>query len=88
MSKLTRTQAQEAEQRFLMALYYAYGRSDAGAKVDPMAFAKHYARMFEDLQAGVAGHCPSVQDAFGYYVGTVAGTSTSTLLHNDDEPVA
>jgi hypothetical protein len=65
------TKQDRINQRRLMALYYAYGRKDAGAKSDPIAFAEHYASMFTDLEAGVVGFCPSVQDAFGYFESTV-----------------
>jgi hypothetical protein len=76
VSKLTR--AQEADTRLIMALYYAYGRKDAAGvagqatfHIDPDKFAADYRSMFVDMQNGRVGFCPSVQDAFGYYLTTV-----------------
>ena len=39
--------------------------------------------MFVDMQNGRVGFCPSVQDAFGYFIST-----HNDVVHNDDAPVA
>lgn len=60
-------------ERFLMALYYAYGRADSShglteaAKVDPIPFAEHYMDLFADFTNGEASYMPSVQAAWDVY---------------------
>lgn len=55
-----------------MATYYAYGRKDSDAPtVDPIAFGEHYAAMWADVESGATAFCPSVQDAFGYFLTAV-----------------
>ena len=60
--------------RFMMGLYYAYGRHDAAAAArkgwppfEPIAFAEHYAALWRDCETGRSSFCPSVQDAWDGY---------------------
>jgi hypothetical protein len=56
--------------RYVMALYYAYGRNDSVAGtigevyVPPIEFAEHYQELYAALEAGTSSFCPSVQDAW------------------------
>lgn len=52
------------ELRAMQALWYAWGRKDAGAVVDALAFAEHYRRLYVASVSGRASSCPSVQSAF------------------------
>lgn len=60
-------------ERFIMALYYAYGRNDAiQSVVEPLKFAEHYAALYDDFQRGESSYMPSVQDTFSTYRGSLA----------------
>src|SRR5690349_11383495 len=53
--------------RYIMALYYGYGRQDAAnweQELDPIRFAEHYAALWADVESGRSSFCPSVQDAW------------------------
>lgn len=62
-----------SEKRYLMALYYAYGRADAARQTgaanipEPMPFAEHYAAMYDEFMNGTVSSMPSVQDAWDVY---------------------
>lgn len=73
-TSLTKAATNRIFERRMMATYYAHGRNDAAddASVDASAFGSHYADMWRDVETGATHFCPSVQDAFGYYLGTVA----------------
>lgn len=61
--------------RYVMALYYAYGRRDAtcrGATTIPatpeaIPFAEFYTSLWDEFQRGQSSHMPSVQDAWDQY---------------------
>lgn len=57
--------------RYLMALYYGYGRKDAAIgepkAPDPINFAEFYAAQWDEFQRGAASSMPSVQDAWDLY---------------------
>lgn len=63
--------------RYVMALYYAYGRADASSPsittggrrtlVDPIAFAEFYMARWEEFTTGQSSHMPSVQDSWDTY---------------------
>jgi hypothetical protein len=59
--------------RYVMALYYAYGRADADNKaighiqVKPLAFAEFYDAQWADYLRGQCSHMPSVQDAWDQF---------------------
>jgi hypothetical protein len=64
---VTNTTAEVAStyQRQVMALYYGYGRADAGATgVDAVAFAEYYLGLWSRFSSGKDSHMPSVQDAW------------------------
>jgi hypothetical protein len=57
-------------ERYIMALYYAYGRADERRdweRPEPIQFAEHYAALHDDMASGRSSHCPSVQDAWDRY---------------------
>jgi len=63
----TPTPHTQTGERYIMALYYAYGRADAARSinvVDPIVFAEHYLSMFADFTSGQCSYMPSVQDAW------------------------
>ena len=63
----------QTSERYLMALYYAYGRNDSiQSQLDPIKFAEHYMSLFTDFTNGEASHMPSVQDAWDHYRRMVA----------------
>jgi hypothetical protein len=56
--------------RYLMALYYAYGRKDAGGVgcyIDPVAFAEFYAAQWQQFGSGQMSFMPSVQACWDQY---------------------
>jgi len=59
--------------RYIMALYYAYGRSDAQQQagervsVGAIPFAEWYAARYDEMLNGSASFCPSVQDGWDTY---------------------
>jgi len=61
------------QDRFLMALYYAYGRNDADIQAgrdwpfEPIAFAEFHDAQWKALERGDASYCPSVQDSYEIY---------------------
>lgn len=62
---MTSTAHSQTNERFIMALYYAYGRNDSiQSQLDPIKFAEHYLGLFADFTNGEASHMPSVQDAW------------------------
>jgi len=70
---LTPTPHTQTGERFLMALYYAYGRNDSiRSTLDPIAFAEHYMGLFADFTNGEASHMPSVQDSWDHFRRMVA----------------
>ena len=73
MKTLNKAAVERIYERRMMATYYAHGRNDAAdeARVDADAFGKHYAEMWHDVETGACSFCPSVQDAFAYYLTTV-----------------
>jgi hypothetical protein len=63
----TPTPHTQTGERYIMALYYGYGRQDAcrtHSTVDPIVFAEHYLSLFADFTNGESSYMPSVQDAW------------------------
>ena len=64
---------QQYSQRYIMALYYAYGRADAPLayegpqRVDPIKFAEFYMAQWDEFQRGESSYMRSVQDAWDVY---------------------
>jgi hypothetical protein len=48
----------------LAALWYGYGRADAGPHVDAEAFAEWYATRVADFNGGRTSFLPSIRDSF------------------------
>ena len=73
---MTAQHASDAAQRQIMALYYAYGRSDGAAptntRVDPIDFSEFYLGLFQEFTSGQCSHMPSVQDAWDLFRRSVA----------------
>lgn len=74
MTEPTPVMLSATTERFVMALYYAYGRSDATRHwvVDPISFAEFYAAQYAEFLTGSISYMPSVQSAFDVYRRSVA----------------
>jgi len=67
---ITTTTLSSSAERYLMALYYAYGRKDAGGVgcyIDPVAFAEFYAAQWQQFGSGQMSFMPSVQACWDQY---------------------
>lgn len=59
----------DIEHRHHAALWYAYGRMDAGERVEPEHFAAKYADRSRDYYEGRSSYLPSIEVAYREFQG-------------------
>lgn len=66
----------KAEQRKEQALWYAFGREDAGDTKDPFSFSRHHYRQAFAYYKERVCFLPSIQDAYNQFQNTTEQTTS------------